>query len=625
MLRWHGSKRRRERQAGQSQGRGLHLLRYVRHHWRGLALVVVAIAMLSTAEVLAPFPLKILVDNVLGDKPAPGVLRDALAVFPGPNGRQGLLILVCAATVIVFVVAALAEMVSTVASTRLGQRMTFDLAADLFMHLQRLSLLFHTRRPTGDVIARVTGDTYGVQLLVTGVMPQVLQASITLVAMFVIMLQLSPSLTLLALGVVPLQLLAIAAFKNPMKERSRARRDLEGGLLSLVQQTLTAVPAVKAFTRERIEDERFRAQAARTLVAYVRESIAGSGFQLFAGLATAVGTAGIFYLGAQLALDGTITLGTVLVFLAYLTALYGPLNNIAYMASSFQEGRAQLDRVAEILELEQEAADAPDARELEVQSGWIRYEDVSFTYDSDRFALKGVSFDVQPGETLAIVGPTGAGKSTIANLLVRFFDPTQGRVTVDGEDVRRVKVESLRDQVAMVLQEPFILPLTVAENIAYARPGASHESILAAARAAGAEEFIAHLAQGYDTPVGERGATLSGGEKQRLSIARAFLKDAPILLLDEPTSALDARTESNLLAALERLSEGRTTMIIAHRLSTIRNADRILVLDGGRPVEQGEHWELVAAKGLYASLYRQQMEADLRVGESMEAQPAAGR
>jgi ATP-binding cassette subfamily B protein/subfamily B ATP-binding cassette protein MsbA len=582
--------------------------------------VVLSVALLSAAEVFAPFPLKILVDNVLGDNPTPAVLSDALGFLPGPDGRQGLLLLVCTATVLLFAVAALAEMAATVAATRLGQRMTFDLAADLFMHLQRLSLLFHSRRPTGDVIARVTGDTYGLQLLVTGVTTEVLQASITLVAMFAIMLQLSPSLTLLALAVVPVQVLAIAAFKGSMRERSRKRRDLEGGLLSLVQQTLTAVPVVQAFTRERIEHERFRDHTDRTVVAYVRESMAGSWFKLFAGLATAAGTAGVFYVGAQLALDGTITLGTVLVFLAYLTALYGPLTNITYMASSFQEARAQLDRVAEILELEHDVRDASGAGELRIRAGRIRYEDVSFTYDREHFALERVTFDARPGETVAIVGPTGAGKSTIANLLVRFFDPTAGRVTVDGEDIRGVKVRSLREQVAMVLQEPFILPLSVAENIAYARPGASRGTIMAAARAAGADEFINRLPQGWETPVGEGGATLSGGERQRLSIARAFLKNAPILVLDEPTSALDAHTESALLAALESLSEGRTTLIIAHRLSTIRKADRILVLDRGRVVEHGEHWRLIAADGLYASLYRQQTEVDPRLS-AMVADP----
>ena len=582
-------------------------------------MVVGAVALLSAAEVLVPFPLKILVDNVLGDEPTPGALNDVLGALPGPDGTQGLLLLVCLAIVLIFIVSTAAEMVSTVATTRLGQRMTFALAADLFLHLQRLSPRFHSRRPVGDTIARVTGDTYGVQGLVTGVLPQVLQSLITLTAMFTIMVQLSPQLTLLALGVVPFQVLAIRVFGGPMRDRSRRRRDLEGSLLSVVQQTLTAVHAVQAFTREAIEHSRFRAQADRTVLAYVREVLAATWFQLFAGLATAVGTAGIFYLGAQLALDGTVTVGTVLVFLAYLAALYGPLNSIAYTASGFQEARAQLDRVMEVLEQAPDVQDSPTARDARVRFGRIRYENVTFGYEEARAAVKGVSFEIEPGETVAIVGPTGAGKSTLVNLLVRFFDPLSGRVLLDGEDLRDLRIGSLRRQVAMVLQEPFIFPFTVAENIAYGRPRASLEEVVAAAKAAGADEFIRLLPEGYGTVIGERGATLSGGEQQRLSIARAFLKDAPVLVLDEPTSALDARTEAALLDALEHLSAERTTLIIAHRLSTIRNADRVLVMDAGEIVEQGRHLELIAVEGLYATLYRQQMESAPHVGAAIRA------
>ena len=616
------------------------LLPYITPRWRELAVALTVIVLASGIGVLAPFPMKVVVDNVLGGKAAPGWLDGIADAVPGAGTEQALLILAVLATVLIFLFGTLIEMAGTLASTRLGQRLTFDLGADLFLHLQRLSLLFHSRRPVGDTIARVTGDTYGVASLVTGVLLPVAQSIITLIAMFVIMIALSPTLTLLALAVVPFQIVAIRLFAGPMKDRSRARRDLEGRMMSVVHQTLTAVPAVQAYTREDIEHGRFRGYADKTVTAYMRETLAGTWFQLFAGLTTAIGTAGIMYLGARQVIDGEATLGTILVFLAYLATLYGPLNQITYTASTYQQAAAEMDRVMELLETPVDVTDAPTARDYAIRSrserrapaperraptthAHVIYENVFFEYEDGVPVLKDVSFAAQAHDTVAIVGPTGAGKTTLVNLLIRFFDPTSGRVVVDGEDLRNYRVRAIREQVAMVLQEPFIFPMTIAENIAYGRPDASREEIVSAARAANADSFIERLPQGYDAVVGERGATLSGGEKQRLSIARAFLKDAPILILDEPTSALDARTEAALLDALDRLSEGRTTFIIAHRLSTIRNANRILVLDHGELVEEGSHRELVERDGLYARLYRQQMQVVMRGQHADEiAEPA---
>ena len=334
-------------------------------------------------------------------------------------------------------------------------------------------------------------------------------------------------------------------------------------------------------------------------------------FKLFVGLVTSVGTAAIMWLGARYALEGKMTVGTILVFLSYLGSLYGPLNAMTYTASTLQHAAANADRVIEILDTLPDVEDSPHAREVSLQ-GHVRYEGVTFGYEPDRPVLKGMSLEAKPGEVLAIVGPSGAGKTTLVSLLIRFFDPWSGRVMVDDQDIRELRVRSLRQQVAIVLQDPFIFPLTIAENIAYGRPGATGEEIVAAAVAANADGFIRHLPEGYDTVVGERGATLSGGEKQRLSIARAFLKDAPILILDEPTSALDAGTEFLLLDALARLMKGRTTIIIAHRLSTIRNADRVLVMDRGEIVGHGTHSELMVRGGLYANLYHQQMRGTSR-------------
>jgi ATP-binding cassette subfamily B protein len=331
-------------------------------------------------------------------------------------------------------------------------------------------------------------------------------------------------------------------------------------------------------------------------------------FKFLTGLTTAIGTAVVLYVGALYAIEGKLSTGTILVFISYLGSLYGPLNSITYTGETWQYAAAQADRVQELFAIEPDVEDGPDARDIAIR-GHVRYEDVTFGYTDERPVLKDVSLEARPGEVIAIVGPTGAGKTTLVNLLVRFFDPWSGRVTIDGHDLRDIKLEALRSQLALVLQDPFIFPYSIAENIAYGRPDATREEIEAAARAANADAFIRRLPEGYDTVVGERGATLSGGEKQRLSIARAFLKDAPILVLDEPTSALDARTERMLLDALERLMEGRVTFIIAHRLSTIRHADQILVIQEGEIVESGSHAALMKVRdGVYAGLYRQQME-----------------
>jgi ATP-binding cassette, subfamily B, bacterial len=583
------------------------LLRYLWPHGKDLGIVVITTAVAAGLEVLRPWPTKLLVDQILGQQPLPESLARLLLWFPGSGGVRGLLFWVCACTVLIFFAGTLMAMAITSASVRLGQRMVFDLGADLFAHLQRLSLRFHSRRAVGDTIARVTGDTYGLQILVNSALLPLFQSALTLVAMFAVMWHLEPGMTLLAMGVVPFLVVAIKVFGEPMQARSRARRDLEGQMMSLVQQTLSALPAVQAFTREEIEQSRFRRYADDTVTAYQRSMAADMWFKLVVGMVTSVGAALMMWLGATHALDGRMSVGTVLVFISYLASLYTPINAITYTASTLRLTAANAERVLEILDTPADLKDDPEAQEVRLH-GHVRYEVVSFGYERESPVLSDVSLEARPGEVVAIVGPTGAGKTTLVNLLARFFDPSSGRVVIDGHDLRALRIRSLRRQVAMVLQEPFIFPLSVADNIAYGRPHATRAEIEAAAVAANAEDFIRALPGGFDAIVGERGATLSGGEKQRLSIARALLKDAPILILDEPTSALDARTEALLLGALRRLMRGRTTFVIAHRLSTIRHADLILVLDRGAIVERGNHAALVRQDGLYARFYRQQMD-----------------
>jgi len=593
--------------------REFRLLRYARPHGVDVAIVVATMLASVALDVLRPWPLKLLVDQILTARSVPAWLAGAAGRFGDP--LTGALAWICLASVAIFIGEALASTAQAAVSVRLGQRMVYELGADLFLHLQRLSLRFHRGRATGDMIERVTGDPYCVQEIVTGALLPFAQSVVMLAAMFVVMVRLDGTLTLLALGAVPLLLLAVRLFGGPMRERHRERRDREAQLMSVVEQTLSAIPAVQAFTREEAEHARFRGHARDTVAAYQRATAADMAFKFGVGLVTATGTAALMFLAARYVLEGRATVGTMLVFLFYLSALYGPLNDLAQTVSTWQYAAAKAERVLEVLDTAPDVRDAPAAIDARL-AGHVRYENVWFGYRPGQPVLHGVSLEARPGQVVAVVGATGAGKTTLINLLPRFFDPAEGRITIDGHDLRALRVRGLRQQIALVLQESFLFPFSVADNIAYGRPDATDEEIVAAARLANADEFIRRLPDGYRTVLGDRAATLSGGERQRLAIARAFLKDAPILVLDEPTSALDARTEALLLDSLGRLMAGRTTFVIAHRLSTIRGADAILVLDRGQIVEQGTHDGLLAAGGVYAGLYRTQAELAPLPGES---------
>jgi ATP-binding cassette subfamily B protein/subfamily B ATP-binding cassette protein MsbA len=581
--------------------RHLRLLRYALPHRRALAVVVGTMLAEIAVQLVRPWPLKVLVDNVIGHQAIPA----ALAALPGGASRSGLLAWVVAGEVAAYVVGTVATSAYTYSSLRLGQRMTWDLAGDLFRHLQRLSMLFHSRRPVGDMIERVTGDSYCVNTLVTDAAVPLLQAVVTMGSMFLIMWKLEPTLTLVALSVVPFLAVVVRTGSRSLHERSRDERDMEGRMSSVVEQTLSAMPAVQAFTREDHESERFRRSADDTVAAYSRATFAGMRIDVLAGLVTTMGTAAVMYVGARLALQGRLTAGTIIVFLSYLSSLYDPLDSLTRTAQTVMGAAAEADRVAEILETAPEIADRPGARAAQFD-GPIRYEHVTFGYEQGRPAVRDVTLTAEPGDVIGLVGATGAGKTTLVNLLVRFYDPWSGRITAGGADIRDFRHRSWRRQVGLVLQEPFLFPTTIAANIAYGEPDATRARVVDAARAANADAFIRRLPDGYDTVVGEKGATLSGGERQRLSIARAFLKEAPVLVLDEPTSALDAATEALLLEALERLMRGRITFVVAHRLSTIRHATQILVLRDGAVAERGTHTELLRHDGLYAELHRLQ-------------------
>jgi ATP-binding cassette subfamily B protein/subfamily B ATP-binding cassette protein MsbA len=583
------------------------------------------LAMLATVllgvgvGVVKPWPMKVLVDNVLQGRPLDPAASAVTGVLPGASDPGGLLAWTVGATILIFFAGWLLNLARAYTNIGFGQRLKYDLAADLFRHLQRLSLRFHSHKPLGDSIHRVTSDSDSIAIIVKDALIPTLSAVFTLCAVFGIMWTLDPVLTMLALLVVPALALVLKLYAEPMMQHSYAQQENEGRMYTDVEETLQALPVVQSYAAEDRADMRLRATTDQVLDTTLSTTRVQLQFKVLSGLVTALGTALLIYVGAQHALDGTLTAGSIIVFLSYLASLYAPISSLMYTSSTVQSAMGSARRVIEILSTEQEVRDRPGARRLPRVRGHVALNNVTYGYAKGNPVLKDVSLDVQPGETVALVGTTGAGKSTLAGMVARFADPWKGSVRIDGHDVRQVTLRSLREQVALVGQEPVLLPITVAENIAYGRPDATLEEIIAAAKTANAHSFIERLPEGYDTVVGERGATLSGGERQRISIARALLKDAPILILDEPTSALDAQTEHEILNALRNLVRGRTTLMITHRLSTAALAARIAVMQGGRIVEQGTHQELVARGGVYASLYAAQHGED-----GVEAMPEAG-
>jgi ATP-binding cassette, subfamily B, bacterial len=575
---------------------------------RRLPLLAVMLTMLLQVGLglLRPWPMVFLIDFVLGDRVMPARVRQLVGLLPGSHTPLNLIGWSVGATALIFLLGWALGLANEYAGISLGQRMTYDLAADLFTRLQQLSLRFHTSKSVGDNIRRVTADCACISTILKDALLPVLSSAVSLVLMFGVMWQINIPLTLLSLTVVPYMVWVFRRYAQPMMELSYRQQETESEIYEVVEQTFSAMPAVQAFCREPLNDQRFARINRDTLAATMTLTRVELWFKILMGLATAVGTGAILWLGARLSLSGVLSVGTIVLFLSYLGSLYEPLESMMYTISTIQAATGSARRVLEIMETEREIVDKPGAVPIASARGQVELEGVTFGYETDHPVLRGVSLQVQPGESLALVGATGAGKTTLVGLLPRFFDPWQGRVRVDGQDVRDLTLRSLRSQIAIVLQEPFLFPLTIVENIAYGRQEATMGEIEAAARDARAHEFIMELPEGYQTVIGERGATLSVGQRQRLSIARALLKNAPILILDEPTSALDAETEQLLMEALERLMAGRTTFIIAHRLSTVRRASRIVFLKDGLVAETGTHQELLARGGLYAGFHSAQ-------------------
>ena len=568
-------------------------LRYGRRRGATFASILGLMILDVGFNVLMPWPLKLIVDNVLPGKSLPEAIS-WVNFLPGAASAGALLTWLALATLLLFIGRQSVLMIKGYLQAGASSRIKLDIAGDLFLHLQKLSLGFHDSHKVGDLVRRVVEDTDFVKSLITGVLLSALTSVVTLLAMFWVMWKIDPLLSLVAL-LAALPMPAMMRWLTPrMSERAYEQYQVEGALMAVAEQTITSLPVVQAFGRESHEEGRFRGSSQQAIIKYLRSMKTQMHFSLAVGTVTALGTAALIALGGLQVQAGHLSVGSLLVFLAYLAAIYQPIEAIANLSTAFANSEGQARRIMHVLDAEDNVPESPTARPVARQSGSqgiaVTFEDVSFGYEPGRPVLEKINLAVEAGESVAIVGATGAGKTTLASLVPRFFDPWEGRVMFDGVDIREIQLQSLRQQVALVLQDSFLLPMTVAENIAYGRPDADREAILTAAEAANADEFIKRLPGGYDTVIGERGATLSGGQRQRLSIARALLKDAPILILDEPTSALDVKTEALILEALERLMANRTTFIIAHRLSTLRNADTILELRHGQLTVIGKEY-----------------------------------
>jgi len=597
----------KKRRAGTSTNPWLpHFLPLLHPFRKQLWWAVLAMVLDASLTVFRPWPLKVVIDRVLSHRPTRvpflGVWLDN-ATF----SRMHILYVACAATLLI----ALSTGLLTYWYTRIlgivGQRFVFDLRCQLFAHMQRLSLRFHDTQRRGDLITRLTSDIQAIQDMISNGLIVLGSNAFLLIGMLILMFWLNWQFAFVALAVAPLLFWTVFRYTHRIKVAAREARVRTGLLASLAQETLASIRIVQGLAQEEQQNDRFQAQSESSLRSYLE----GVGYQArvapLVDVFAVAGLALVMWFGATHVMQGHLTTGDMVVFFAYVTNLYSPMKALSRLSYVTSKASVGAERIADIMRVRSEVTERPEARGVSQLKGEIEFRDVSFEYQSGQPVLSRINLHIAPGEKVAIVGATGAGKSTLISLVPRLYDPSSGTVSIDGGDIRNYSVQSLRAQISLVLQDSLLFSGTIRENIAFGRPGATGEEIVAAAVVANAAEFIDVLPDRYETLVAEGGTTLSGGQKQRIAIARAILRGSPILILDEPTSGLDAASERTVIDALERAARGRTTLLIAHRLTTVRLADRIIVLDKGRIAEEGPHQELLSRRGKYAHLYSLQL------------------
>ncbi len=590
------------------------MLSFLRPHRGRVVLLSFLLLSQIVLSALQPWPLKVVIDNVLNyqDHPLPEPYNGWMTGLTGGNMVVALGIVVLAG-VVLQMLNEFAAAYGTRVQVDTGQRMVYDLRGRLFQHLQALGLHHHITTTTGDAVYRIDVDSYAIEnLVMSGIFPLATSVA-TLVVMFAVLLKLDLTVALLSLSVVPFLYVCLRYYMHTIVARNEHVKELESKLMSQLYEVFSAIRLVKSYARESFEANRYTGFGSEVMQARIAITWQESLFGVAVALITILGTALVVIVGGTHVLSGQMTVGELTVVVAYLGAVYGPLASIAHTTGRLNGAMAGAKRVRQMFGLLPETLDAPGAREAEELQGHIVFDQVSFAYPNGQPVLNDISFEARPGEMVAVVGLTGAGKTTLVSLIPRFYDASSGRVVIDGVEVHGYRIRSLRERIGIVLQDPVLFAGSIADNLRYGRLDATDAEVEDAARAAHAHDFVSRLRHGYDTPVAEAGGGLSGGERQRLNIARAILKNAPILILDEPTSSLDAISEEIVFAALKRLRAGRTTIVIAHRLSTVRDADRILVLDGGRIAAQGRHEELLETSRLY-----RRMCARLSVGKSLD-------
>jgi subfamily B ATP-binding cassette protein MsbA len=581
----------------------VHLWRLVRPYWRLLLAAFMAMLLESAMDLWEPWPLKLIFDHVIGAKPMPPWLARWPMV---DDSRLILLDLAALAVVVISVLGAIGTYYQKYLSTAVGQHVMYDLRHTLYHHVQRLSMSFFDRRRTGDMMVRLTSDIDAAQDFISSALLGMSMDVITLVGMLAIMAYLDWRFTLIGLSIAPLLFVVVYRRVRRIKKAAREVKKKESELASIVQESMASMRVIKAFAREEYEERRLDDTSQEAMDAALRARSVKAGLSPLVDIMVAAGTCVVLLIGVRMVLSGRLWPGTLLVFVIYLGKMYKPMKDLSKMTDTLSKAAVGFERIGELLDTESQVRDRPHARVAPPLRGTIRFADVRFGYDPAHPVLRGVDFVVDAGQRAAIVGPTGSGKSTIMSLILRFYDPDAGRVSIDGHDIRDFTLKSLRDQISLVPQDPILFHGPIWKNIGYGKPDATRQEIVRAATLANAHDFITRMPQGYETIIGERGDTLSGGQRQRIAIARAVIRHTPILLLDEPSAALDAESEQLIFEALERLMEGTTSITIAHRMATVRRAHAIYVIDDGIVSGRGTHEQLLLTNPLYARLFQLQ-------------------